>query len=84
MLGKTGTTSDFRDALLVGSTYEPEGIVAVVRIGFDDNHFLGPTETGGGVALPVFRGIVLGVSREKIAMHVPQFRLKWDRGLPLA
>src|SRR5213593_1484553 len=36
VMGKTGTTSDFRDALFVGSTYGPAGITVAVRIGFDD------------------------------------------------
>jgi membrane carboxypeptidase/penicillin-binding protein len=30
---KTGTTSDFRDALFVGSTYGRQGITVAVRIG---------------------------------------------------
>ncbi len=41
VMGKTGTTSDFRDALFVGSTYGPQGITVAVRIGFDDNRALG-------------------------------------------
>ena len=41
VMGKTGTTSDFRDALFVGSTYGPQGITVAVRIGFDDNRELG-------------------------------------------
>ena len=41
VMGKTGTTSDFRDALFVGSTYGPQGITVAVRIGFDDNRDAG-------------------------------------------
>ncbi len=41
VMRKTGTTSDFRDALFVGSTYGPKGITVAVRIGFDDNSELG-------------------------------------------
>ena len=37
-----------------------------VRIGFDDNRSLGPKETGGRVALPVFKEIMLRVYREKL------------------
>jgi membrane carboxypeptidase/penicillin-binding protein len=33
VMGKTGTTSDFRDALFVGSTYGPQGITVAVRSG---------------------------------------------------
>ena len=47
VMGKTGTTSDFRDALFVGSTYGVKGITVAVRIGFDDNRPLGVRETGG-------------------------------------
>ena len=52
VMGKTGTTSGFRDALFVGSTFGPEGITVAVRIGFDDTRTLGPRETGGRLALP--------------------------------
>jgi len=55
IMGKTGTTSQFRDALFVGSTYGTEGITVAVRIGFDDNRSLGNQESGARVALPVFR-----------------------------
>ena len=58
VMGKTGTTSEFRDALFVGSTYGPQGITVAVRIGFDDNRTLGNRETGGRTALPVFREIM--------------------------
>ncbi len=36
VMGKTGTTNNYRDALFVGSTYGPDGITVAVRIGFDD------------------------------------------------
>jgi len=73
VMGKTGTTNEFRDALFIGSTYGPEGITVAVRIGFDDNRSLGPKETGGRVALPVFREIMLRTYREKLAGPVPAF-----------
>ena len=73
VMGKTGTTNDFRDALFVGSTYGPHGITIAVRIGFDDNRSLGRKETGGRVALPVFRKIMLGVYRKMLAGPVPRF-----------
>jgi penicillin-binding protein 1A len=47
VMGKTGTTNEFRDAIFVGSTYGPASITAAVRIGFDDNRSLGSRETGG-------------------------------------
>jgi len=73
VMGKTGTTNNFRDALFVGSTYGPAGITVAVRIGFDDNRSLGPRETGGRVALPVFKEIMLNVYREKLVGPVPEF-----------
>jgi penicillin-binding protein 1A len=59
VMGKTGTTNDFRDALFVGSTYGIGGITAAIRIGFDDNRELGEKETGGRTALPIFKEIML-------------------------
>ena len=73
VMGKTGTTNQFRDALFVGSTYGPEGITAAVRIGFDDDRSLGEQETGGRVALPVFKEIVFGSYGEKLVGPVPRF-----------
>jgi membrane carboxypeptidase/penicillin-binding protein len=73
VMGKTGTTSEFRDALFVGSTYGVGGITVAVRIGFDDNRSLGPNETGARVALPVFEELMLGVYRDKMAGPVPPF-----------
>ena len=73
VMGKTGTTNEFRDALFVGSTYGPGGITIAVRIGFDDNRSLGSRETGGRVALPVFREIMLNVYAEKLVGTVPEF-----------
>jgi penicillin-binding protein 1A len=73
VMGKTGTTSDFRDALFVGSTYGPRGITVAVRVGFDDNRELGDKETGGRAALPIFRDIMLGVYRERLAGSLPTF-----------
>jgi penicillin-binding protein 1A len=73
VMGKTGTMNEFRDALFVGSTYGPEGITVAVRIGFDDNRSLGSGETGGRVALPVFKEVVLRAYGEKLVGPVPRF-----------
>jgi penicillin-binding protein 1A len=51
LAGKTGTTSEFRDALFVG--YSP-GLVAGVWVGFDNCTPLGSGETGARAALPVW------------------------------
>lgn len=79
VMGKTGTTSDFRDALFIGSTYGPTGITVAVRIGFDDNRALGEQETGGRVALPIFRDIMLHVYERQLAGPVPPFPREIER-----
>jgi penicillin-binding protein 1A len=73
VMGKTGTTSDFRDALFVGSTYGLHGITVAVRIGFDDNRALGARETGSRAALPIFREIMLRLYGERLVGPVPKF-----------
>jgi penicillin-binding protein 1A len=73
VMGKTGTTNSYRDALFVGSTFGPNGITVAVRIGFDDNRSLGAKETGALAALPVFREIMLKVYQDKLAGPVPVF-----------
>jgi len=81
VMGKTGTTNDFRDALFVGSTFGPEGVTVAVRIGFDDNHSLGARETGGRVALPVFRELMLALYRQRLVGPVPAFPADMDERL---
>ena len=73
VMGKTGTTNEFRDALFVGSTYGDEGITVAVRIGFDDNRSLGAKETGARVALPVFQELMLRVYQEGLVGTAPAF-----------
>lgn len=73
VMGKTGTTNDFRDALFVGSTYGIDGITVAVRIGFDDFSELGPKETGGRTALPVFKEIMLNIYNNNLTGPVPKF-----------
>ena len=80
-MGKTGTTNEFRDALFIGSTYGPKGITIAVRIGFDDNRSLGAKETGGRVALPVFKEIMLRVYRERLAGPVPEFPAQMEKNI---
>jgi penicillin-binding protein 1A len=78
VMGKTGTTNEFKDALFVGSTYGADGVTVAVRIGFDDNRSLGPKETGGRVALPVFQDVMLKVYRDKIVGPVPAFPVQME------
>jgi len=81
VMGKTGSTNAFRDALFVGSTYGAEGVTVAVRIGFDDNRSLGPRETGARVALPIFREIMLRVYEDELLGPVPRFPRKIERGI---
>lgn len=81
VMGKTGTTSDFRDALFVGSTYGPRGITVAVRVGFDDNRELGAKETGGRAALPIFRDVMLRVYREGVFGPAPPFPQSLEAGI---
>lgn len=79
VMGKTGTTNEFRDALFVGSTYGPDGITVAVRIGFDDNRSLGSQETGGRVALPVFKEVMARVYGQKVLGPTPRFPAEMER-----
>jgi penicillin-binding protein 1A len=81
VMGKTGTTSDFRDALFVGSTYGPPGITVAVRIGFDDNRELGSNETGARTALPIFREIMLRIYKDGVVGRAPPFPREIERGI---
>jgi penicillin-binding protein 1A len=73
VMGKTGTTNEFKDALFVGSTYGAGGVTVAVRIGFDDGQSLGSKETGGRVALPVFQEVMLRMYRDQLAGPAPSF-----------
>jgi len=81
VMGKTGTTSDFRDALFVGSTYGPQGVTVAVRIGFDDNRTLGDKETGGRAALPIFREIMLLTYQQELVGAAPSFPRQIEDGI---
>ena len=78
VMGKTGTTNEFRDAIFVGSTYGPDGITAAVWIGFDDNRSLGSNETGGRLALPVFQELRLGVYRDRFVGAAEAFPARME------
>jgi membrane peptidoglycan carboxypeptidase len=82
VMGMTGTTNEFRDALFVGSTYGADGITVAVRIGFDGNRWLGPKETGGRVALPVFQELMLRVYRDQLAGPRPSFPPQMEQRIP--
>src|SRR6266850_7006908 len=81
VMAKTGTTSDFRDALFVGSTYGPQGVTVAIRIGFDDNRTLGDKETGGRAALPIFREIMLLTYQQELVGSAPPFPREIEDGI---
>jgi len=81
IMGKTGTTNGFRDALFVGSTHGREGITVAVRIGFDDNRPLGWGETGGRAALPIFREIMTRTYADGLVGPVPAFPPEMDAAI---
>jgi penicillin-binding protein 1A len=81
VMGKTGTTSEHRDALFVGSTYGVDGITVAVRVGFDDNRPLGEQETGGKVALPIFREILLRIHQQELHGKTPRFPREIETGI---
>jgi penicillin-binding protein 1A len=49
--GKTGTAQEFRDAWFSGYTTD---YVATAWVGYDDHEPVGPGETGGKAALPIW------------------------------
>ena len=49
--GKTGTTNDYTDAWFIG--FSPS-ITCGVWVGYDEKKTLGPEETGGHAALPIW------------------------------
>lgn len=73
VMGKTGTTDDFRNTLFVGSTYGLSGITVGAAINFDNNTELGESETGARAALPIFKEIMDGVYRQGLAGPPPEF-----------
>ncbi len=81
VMGKTGTTNNYRDALFIGSTYGPDGITVAVRIGFDDNRTLGGMETGGRAALPVFREVMLNTYQAKLVGPAPSFPADMEKNI---
>ena len=67
--GKTGTTSDYKDAWFIGFTPD---IVAGVYIGFDKPKSLGRGMTGGQLAAPVVRDFLKEALGRQAAGAVPR------------
>ncbi len=69
--GKTGTTSDERDAWFVG--YVPQ-LATAVWAGNDDDSSLGSTAVGGGLAAPVWRQFMEKALAKEPAENFPNPR----------
>jgi penicillin-binding protein 1A len=65
LAGKTGTTSDSKDAWFVGFTPD---LVCAVFVGFDDPEPLGSHETGASVAVPIFQAFMTDAMKGKPAL----------------
>ncbi len=68
LAGKTGTTSDFKDAWFIG--FSPDLVVGVWT-GFDRPRNMGEGETGGHVAAPIFGGVHASGPGQRVADAVP-------------
>jgi len=67
--GKTGTTSDRRDAWFVGFNAD---IAAAAWVGFDQERSLGETEEGGRTALPMWIYFMEEALRDKPEHRLPE------------
>lgn len=85
LAGKTGTSNDAMDVWFLG--FSPN-LVAGVFVGFDEPRSLGPRETGGGVAAPIFRDFIAEALKNepKTPFRVPPgvslVRVNKQTGLP--
>jgi penicillin-binding protein 1A len=66
--GKTGTSQDFQDAWFAGFTPD---LVTVVWIGFDNPASLGPGETGGALAAPVWHDFMAVALKSRPTLQFP-------------
>jgi penicillin-binding protein 1A len=66
--GKTGTSSEFRDAWFVG--YTPS-LSAGVWVGYDDLRPLGDKETGGRTALPIWLAFMKEATKDASGEEFP-------------
>jgi len=81
--GKTGTSSDYRDSWFAGFSGSH---LAVVWVGYDDNHPTGLTGSAG--ALPVWARLMAGLGTTSWQAPMPESlvdtRIDYATGLPLA
>lgn len=87
LAGKTGTSNDSFDTWFVG--FSPDLVVGVF-VGFDEPRTMGPKETGGVVAAPLFREFMKVALKNKPAtpFRIPDgisfVRVNYETGKPAA
>jgi penicillin-binding protein 1A len=87
LAGKTGTTSEATDVWFIGFT---PNLVAGVWVGFDVKKSLGPAETGGRMALPLWIAFMQRVLPDLPAEDFPvpdnvvAVRVNHDTGFPVS
>lgn len=87
LAGKSGTTNDSFDTWFVG--FSPD-LAAGVFVGFDEPSTLGPKETGGIVAGPIFRDFMAFALKDKpstpfrVPAGISFVRVDLDSGKPAA
>ena len=64
LAGKTGTSNDSNDVWFVGFSSD---LAVGVFVGFDEPASLGPKETGGSVAAPLFRDFMAEALKDQPA-----------------
>jgi penicillin-binding protein 1A len=69
LAGKTGTTSDRRDAWFVGFNGD---VAAAAWIGFDQERSLGDSEEGGRTALPMWVSFMEEALRDRPENRLPE------------
>ncbi len=85
LAGKTGTSNESFDTWFVG--FSPDLVVGVF-VGFDEPRTLGPKETGGAVAAPLFREFMKVALKDKAAtpFRIPPgisfVRVNYETGKP--
>jgi penicillin-binding protein 1A len=83
--GKTGTTSDWRDAWFVGFTPD---LAAGVYVGYDDHSSLGRGEQAARVSAPIFRDFMMAALKNapptefRIPPGLRLYRVDPNTGLP--
>jgi penicillin-binding protein 1A len=71
--GKTGTTNRTRDAWFIGFT---PSLITGVWVGMDDEHSLGPKETGSQAAAPIFISYMKEALKGQTVEQFPALTIK--------